>query len=108
MANTSFGPTSHAHIIVGAILAGLQVLNGAAALGDVIGPTAFGLLAVITAAFQAGWQFYTSSVSVPTNDVAAAVNSEGSIVAGPAAVPPTNAKVDVVPASGLGDAQAGM
>jgi hypothetical protein len=36
------------------------------------------------------------------------VNSEGSIVAGPAAVPPTNAKVDVVPASGLGDAQAGM
>lgn len=105
----SFGTTSHTHIIVGAILAALQVINGAAALGDVIGPTAFGLLAVITAAIQAGWQYYTAATSVPTSNVAAALDDKtGELVAGPASVEPNNVQVEVVPVVTPETPQAGL
>jgi len=94
--NPTISPTSRTHVLVGAILAGLQILNGGAALGDVIGAQAFGLFALLVAAFQAGWQFYTSATSVPTNAVAAVtLPKTGEVVAGPAAVAPDGTPVNV-------------
>lgn len=92
--NPSMSPTSRTHILVGAVLAGLQILNGGAALGDVIGAKAFGLFALVVAAFQAGWGFYTSATSIPTNAVAA-VKTGDAIVAGPAAEAPNGTLVTV-------------
>jgi hypothetical protein len=72
-------------LIVFSILAGLQVLTGAAALGDVIGDQAFGLFAILVAAVQVGMTFYVQNQTVPVMDVAAYQNSKGQVVAGPAA-----------------------
>lgn len=84
--NPRMSPTSQVHVLVGAVLAALQILNGGAALGDVIGAKAFGLFALIVAAFQAFWQYYVSATSIPTNSVAAIQDAKtGEIVAGPAA-----------------------
>lgn len=100
--NPTMSPTSRTHILVGAVLAALQILNGGAALGDVIGAKAFGLFALVVAAFQAGWQFYTSATSIPTSAVAAVVDSKtGTVVAGPAADQPNGTAVAVdTPAAG--------
>lgn len=96
--NPTMGPTSRNHILVGAVLAALQILNGGAALGDVIGAKAFGLFALIVAAFQAGWQFYTSATSIPTSAVAAVQDTKtGELVAGPAAVEANGTIVSLAP-----------
>lgn len=74
-------------LITFSILAGLQVLTGAAALGDVIGEQAFGLFSIAVAAVQVGMTFYVQNQTVPVGDVAAYVNTEGRTVAGPASPP---------------------
>lgn len=109
MGPNTFGSTSRTHIIVGSILAALQILNGGAALADFIGPTAFGLFALCVAAFQGGWQFYTAATSVPNGNVAAALdNKTGELVAGPASETPNNVQVEVVPVPVPGTPQEGM
>lgn len=90
-------PTSRTHVLVGATLAALQIINGGAALGDVLGPKVFGLFALAVAAVQAFWQYYTSATSIPTNAVAAVVQN-GTVVAGPAAVQDNGTAVDVATA----------
>lgn len=74
-------------LITFSILAGLQVLTGAAALGDVIGDQAFGLFAILVAAVQVGMTFYVQNQTVPVGDVAAYVDTAGNTVAGPASPP---------------------
>lgn len=81
--------------MVGAILAGLQVINGGAALGDVIGDKWFGLFALVVAAVQAGWQVYVSGVTVPSSNVAAVQYGEQTL-AGPAAPQPDGTAVSLL------------
>lgn len=72
-------------LITFSILAGLQVLTGAAALAEAIGRDAFGLFAIAVAAVQVGMTFYVQNQVVPNGDVAAYINGDGQPVAGPAA-----------------------
>lgn len=72
-------------VIFGSILAALQFLAGAAALADIIGKTPFALFVIGVGAVQVGWATYQQGVVVPTQDVAAYMNSSGNVVAGPAA-----------------------
>lgn len=72
-------------LIVFSILAGLQVLSGAAVIGDVLGAQVFGVLVIGIAAVQVGMTFYVQNQVVPGTDVAAFVNGRGEVVAGPAA-----------------------
>lgn len=74
-------------LITFSILAALQVLTGAAALGDVIGQQAFGMFAIAVAAVQVGMTFYVQNQVAPTRDVAAYVDTKGNTVAGPASPP---------------------
>lgn len=85
-------------LITFSILAGLQVLTGAAALGDIIGQQAFGLLVLGVAAVQVGLTFYVQNQVTPTGDVAAYVDQKGNTVAGPASPPEVvdGTAVDVV------------
>lgn len=83
-------------VIVFSILAALQVLTGAAALGDVIGDTLFGLFAIVVAAVQVGMTFYVQNGVVPVEDTAAYINSDGHAVAGPAAGLTNGTSVEVV------------
>lgn len=71
-------------LIVFSILAALQVLTGSLALGEVIGPQAFGLFAILVAAVQVGMTFFVQNQVVPTDAVAAYVDPAGRTVAGPA------------------------
>ena len=91
------GNKSRPVLITFSILAGLQVLTGAAALGDVIGDQAFGLLAIVVAAIQVGMTFYVQNQVTPAEDVAAYVDQAGNTVAGPAAPPANGTIVRVVP-----------
>jgi hypothetical protein len=89
-------------LITFSVLAGLQVLTGAAALADVIGQTAFGLFAITVAAVQVGMTFFVQNQVTPTKDVAAYdTGNEQGIVAGPAAAPVTGTPVAVVAAPPL-------
>ncbi len=90
-------PKSRPVLIVFSILAGLQVLTAGAALGDVIGPTAFGLVALGVASVQVGMTFYVQNLTVPLRDVAAYVTGgdSPSVIAGPAAAAATGAEVTV-------------
>ena len=89
-------PKSRPVLITFSILAGLQVLSGGAALGDVIGTTAFALFVLVVAAVQVGMTFYVQNQVVPVPDIGAYVNSEGQLVAGPAAGVTNGKTVDVV------------
>lgn len=89
-------PKSRPVLITFSILAGLQVLTGAAALGDVIGDQAFGLFAIVVAAVQVGMTFYVQNQVVPVGDVAAYQNAAGDVVAGPAGGVTNGKTVDVV------------
>lgn len=91
-------PSKQSHLIVAAVLAALQIVNGGAALGDVIGPKWFGLLALIVAAFQAGWSTYVQGQTT-SNDAVAAVKVGDTIVAGPSAKAADGSTVEVVPAA---------
>lgn len=78
------------------ILASLQVLSGAAVLGDVLGPTVFALFVIAVAAVQVGFNTYVQGLVTPQADVAAYVNEKGEVVAGPAAGVTNGKTVDVV------------
>jgi hypothetical protein len=78
------------------ILAALQVLASAAALGDVIGKTPFALFSIVVGAVAVGWNVYVQGIVTPQADVAAYVNSAGEVVAGPAAGVTNGKTVDVV------------
>lgn len=92
---TSGTPTNNNQVIVSAVLVGLQILNGGAALGDVIGPTVFGLFALLVAAVQGGWSFYLSNATTPNSNVVAMELPSGNVVAGPASSEPTGVAVTV-------------
>lgn len=72
-------------LITFSILAGMQILTGGAALGDVIGAETAGLIVLAVAAVQGGMSFYVQGTVTPTQDVAAYANNAGTVVAGPAA-----------------------
>lgn len=80
-------------------LAALQVLTGGAALGEVLGAKAAGLCILAVAAAQTGLQFYVRGQVTPWSAVAASVDGDGSLVAGPAADVPTGALVAEVQAA---------
>ena len=84
-------------LITFSILAGLQVLTGAAALGDVIGDQLFGLFAIVVAAVQVGMTFYVQNQTVAVLDVAAYADKTGQVVAGPAAGATRGTPVTVEP-----------
>lgn len=83
-------------LIMAAVLAGLQVLAGGAALADFIGPTAFGLFVLVLAAVQVGWGVFVTGQVTPWVDVVAKALPSGSVVAGPAARVDTGTRVEVV------------
>ena len=82
-------------LLVMATLAGLDVLTGGAALGDVIGLKAAGLLILLLAAIKAGMAFFLQGQVVPVADTAAYLNDERQLVAGPAAIQRDGAEVVV-------------
>jgi hypothetical protein len=83
-------------VIVFSILAGLQVLTGAAAISDVIGDQLFGMFAILVAAVQVGKTFYVQNSVVPVGDVGAYTNDAGDLVAGPASGVTNGKGVEVV------------
>ncbi len=88
-------------LITFSILAGLHVLCSAAALGDVIGVTAFALLNIGVASVEVGMTFYVQNGVVPQQDVGAYTNSTGQMVAGPAAGATNGTPVVVEPGTYL-------
>jgi hypothetical protein len=87
-------------ILIGnSILAGLQVLTSAAALSDAIGTTAFGLFSIAVASVTIGFNTYAQGVVVPTTDVGAYTNAQGTMVSGPASGVTNGKEVEVVPTS---------
>ena len=86
-------------IIAMSILAGAQVLTGGAALADVIGKEAAGLLILVVAAAQVGVQFFVQNSVVPVKDTLAFRDVKGEVVAGPAAAQPEGQRVEVVSAA---------
>lgn len=80
-------PTSKQGIIIGSTLAGLQVLAGGAAIGDVVGAKAAGLFVLLVGAAQAAWTTFNQTVQVvPASAVVAVADAEtGTVLAGPAA-----------------------
>lgn len=88
-------PTSQQAILIQAVLAALQVLTGAAALGDVIGQSAMGLFVIVVAAVQVGYATYNQAVQVVPASAVAAVVQNGAVVAGPAAAQTNGTPVTV-------------
>lgn len=84
-------------LVINSVLAALQILAGAAVLGDVLGDTTFGLFAVAVGAVQVGVNFYVQGMVVPVQDTVAYVNQAGVAVAGPAAGVTNGTPVDVTP-----------
>lgn len=72
-------------LIGNSVLATLQVLAGAAALGDILGNTVFTLFTIGVAAATIGFNTYVQGLVVPTTDVGAYTNGDGLMVSGPAA-----------------------
>lgn len=82
-------------LILFSILAGLQVLAGGAALGDIIGDQTMGLFVLVVGAFQAGLTVFVRG-QIPLKDVAAYVpQHRRGLVAGPAANAPAGEAVHV-------------
>jgi hypothetical protein len=79
------GSTSRPVLTAMSILAGLQILTGGAALGDVIGVKVAALAILIVGAAQGGIQFYVQGKVTPNDAVAARALPSGAVVAGPAA-----------------------
>lgn len=96
-------------VLVGnSILASLQVLSGAAVLGDVLGPTLFALFVIAVAAIQVGFNTYVQGTVVPFQDTASYINSDGQTVAGPAAPLTTGTTVKVVQDPAVNTARGGI
>lgn len=85
-------------LIWSSVLVTLQILTGGAALGDLIGLQLAGFFVLVVAAVQGGTQFYIRGTVTPNVSVAASVNDEGDVVAGPAAPQADGTPVQVVPA----------
>lgn len=84
-------------VLVGnSILATLQVLAGAAALGDIVGETLFTLFTIGVAAVTIGFNTYVQGTVVPFQDTAVYINSDGKSVAGPAAPLTTGTPAEAV------------
>lgn len=91
-------------LITQAILAGLQVITAGSLLADIVGEQHVGLIVLAIAAIQTGMAFYNQSKVTPNGDVAAYVDGENSMVAGPAAGVDNGARVEVLPAPAQGPA----
>lgn len=85
-------------LIWSSVLVALQILTGGAALGDLIGLQLAGFFVLVVAAVQGGTQFYIRGTVTSNESVAARVDSEGAVVAGPAAPQVDGSPVQVVPA----------
>lgn len=83
-------------LIGNSILATLQVLASAAALGDIIGKVPFALFSIIVGAVAVGFNTYVQGIVTPQEDVGAYINGEGQLVAGPASGVTNGKTVDVV------------
>lgn len=88
-------------LIFGSILAALQFLAAAAALGDIIGKQSMAIFVLAVGAIQVGWASYQQSQVVPVQDTGAYVNSNGQMVAGPAAGPSNGVPVDITATTGV-------
>lgn len=86
-------------LIWSSILVTLQILTGGAALGDLIGLKLAGFFILVVAAVQGGTQFYIRGSVTANASVAARVNDQGTVVAGPAAPQADGTPVHVLPAS---------
>lgn len=87
--------------IFGSLLAALAFLAASAALGDLIGKTAFAVIVIANGAIQVAWAFYQQAQVVPQEDVAAYQNAAGQVVAGPAAGATNGVPVSVEPGTYL-------
>lgn len=87
-------------IVVTGILAMFQFLAGAAVLAEYVGVKPAGIFVLLVGAVQAGWAIIQQALVVPTGDVGAFVNSQGVMVAGPAAGPENGTPAAVVPNAG--------
>lgn len=83
-------------LIGNSVLAGLQVLTGAAVLSEVFGPTIFAMFVIVIAAVQVGFNTYVQGIVVPTQDVGAYTNNAGTMVSGPASGVTNGKEVEVV------------
>lgn len=91
-------PKSRPVLIIFSILAALQVLTGAAALGDIIGKDIFALFVLSVAAVQSGMSFYVNAQVTENSQVGAVLSGSRGLVAGPAATDiPDGQKVEVSP-----------
>lgn len=69
------------------ILAGLQILAGGAALGDLVGAKPAAAAVLVIAAIQGGVQFWVQAQVTPLSMVAARRGDDGRVTLGPAATP---------------------
>lgn len=85
-------------LIFGSILAALQFLAAASALGEVIGKETFAIFVIGVGAVQVGWAAYQQQQVVPLGDTAAFVDKSNRLVAGPASGVANGQEVAVSPA----------
>lgn len=85
-------------LIWSSILVTLQILTGGAALGDMIGLQNAAFAILVIAALQGGTQFFIRGSVTANASVVALENSDGIVVAGPAAPQHDGTEVSVVPA----------
>lgn len=89
-------PTSRAGIIVGSILAGLQMFANASDLGDLLPNDVAAWLGLAVGLATLIWSNYNQAIQVvPATSVAAVVTEDGTTVAGPASPAPNGHEVTV-------------
>lgn len=89
-------PTSRTGIIIGSILAGLQLFTNASHLGDLLPNDITAWIGLAVGLATLIWSNYNQAIQVvPADSVAAVVTSDGSTVAGPASDAPTGHEVTV-------------
>jgi len=86
-------------LIWSSILVTLQILTGGAILGELIGHALAGFSILVVAALQGGTQFYIRGTVTANVSVAARVDDEGTVVAGPAAPQKDGSPVHVISAT---------
>lgn len=91
-------PTSKQAVLIGSVLAGLQIISGGTALADAIPAKAAALFTLLVAAIQVAWHNYNQAFQVtPNGAVAATVTDAGAVVAGPAIATGDGTPVDIAP-----------
>lgn len=88
-------------IITQSVLAGCDVIAVSASLTELVPNKVALFFILMTKAVQVGVAFYTQSVTVPQEDVAAYADKEGKVVSGPASGTTNGVPVDVVRADPL-------